>query len=210
MLTLAYIALAVIGCGYVLFASFTGHHGGGHGHEAGAVHDTGHHSGQDQAGTTPYGVDGSGHAAVKAGPSDPGTFQFPFFSPLAVSTLAAAVGGYGLIAQFGLRMRGETSLLVALPAAVITAYAVTYVSWRLVHSSTGTSVISLGELAGAQGEVITPIPAGGLGEVAALVGNQRFTAPAREADGRAVARGTPVTVVRMVGTALVVTTGGRE
>jgi len=209
MLTLAYIALAVIGCGYVLFASFTGHHGG-HGHEGGHVHHPGHASGQDQGGSSPYGVDGSGHAAVKADSGAAGTFEFPFFSPLAVSTLAAAVGGYGLIAQFGLRMRGETSLLVALPGAVVTAYCVTYVSWRLVHTSTGTSVISLGELAGAQGEVITPIPAGGLGEVAALVGSQRFTAPAREAEGRAVARGTPVTVVRMVGTALVVTTGGRE
>jgi hypothetical protein len=49
--------------------------------------------------------------------------------------------------------------------------------------------------------------------VAALVGGQRFTAPAREADGGALARGAAVTIVRMVGTTLLVTSqraGGRE
>jgi membrane protein implicated in regulation of membrane protease activity len=204
MLTLAYIALALIGCGYILFATFTGHHGGGAGHAA-----SGHAAGHTADAAIHYGVDGSGHAEARAGAATVTAFQFPFFSPLAVATLAAAVGGYGLIAEYGLRLRGQGSLLVALPAAIVTAYLVTYVSFRLVRSSTGTSAIRLSELAGARGEVITPIPAGGLGEVAAMVGDQRFTAPAREVDGREMARGARVTVMRMVGTTLVVT-GGRE
>jgi len=201
MLTLAYIALAVIGCGYVLFASFMGHAtdagGDAHGHDAG---DAGGH----------YGLDGSGHGLVKASDAAGVAFHFPFFSPLALSTLGASVGAYGLISQFALGVEGEKSLLIAVPAALATAYVVTYASWRLVHSSRGTSAIRLQDLAGAQAEVITPIPAGGLGEVAAMVGSQRFTAPAREAEGREVARGAAVKVLRMVGTTLVVTTAGRE
>jgi membrane protein implicated in regulation of membrane protease activity len=193
VLTLAYIVLAVVGCGYVLFASVLGHVGDAqaHGHEA-----------SDGAS---YGVSGGGHGVAKASEGGGASFHFPFFSPLALATLAAAVGAYGLIAQYGVGVSGETSLLVAVPAALATAYAVTYVSWRLVHGSRGTSAISLAEIAGAHGEVITPIPAGGVGEVATLVGSQRFTAPARDADGREVPRGTAVVVLRMTGTTLVVT-----
>jgi membrane-bound ClpP family serine protease len=52
--------------------------------------------------------------------------------------------------------------------------------------------------------VITPIPKDGLGEVAALVGGQRYTAPAREAQGREVPRGAQVRVLKMVGSTLLV------
>jgi hypothetical protein len=52
--------------------------------------------------------------------------------------------------------------------------------------------------------VITPIPAGGIGEVAAIVKGQRFSGPAREQDGREVPRGAHVRVKAMVGTTLVV------
>jgi len=168
VLTVAYIALAVLGCGYVLVSAFLGHasDSGGDGHDASAASS---HS--------EYGVDGSGHAATHTSAGGGGAFHFPFFSPLALATLCAALGAWGLIAQFGFRLPGDESLLVAIPAA----------------------------LAGSPAEVITPIPAGGVGEVAALVDGQRYTAPAREADGGALARGTAVTVVRMVGNTLLVT-----
>ena len=57
---------------------------------------------------------------------------------------------------------------------------------------------------GARAEVLTPIPAGGIGEVAAMVEGQRFNAPAREVAGRAVVRGQVVTVTEMVGGTLLV------
>ena len=55
------------------------------------------------------------------------------------------------------------------------------------------------QLAGSAAEVTAPIPAGGVGEAVAMVAGQRYAASAREADGRAVPRGTAVTVVGMVG-----------
>ncbi len=205
MLTVAYIALAVVGCGYVLVSAFLGHAddaGGDGGHDA-----SGDASGGD------YGVDGTGHGTIHATSSGGADFHFPFFSPLALATLGAAVGAWGLIAQFGFGLEGDRSLLLAVPAALLTAYAVTWASWRMVRGSRGTSAISLAALPGSPAEVTTPIPPGGVGEVAALVDGQRFSAPAREAEGGALARGASVTVVRMVGNTLLVRShrgAGRE
>ena len=204
MLTVAYIALAVVGCGYVLVSAFLGHadDSGGGGHDA-----SGDAAGGD------YGVDGTGHGTIHASSGGGADFHFPFFSPLALATLGAAVGAWGLIAQFGFGLEGDRSLLLALPAALATAYAVTWASWRMVRGSRGTSAISLAALPGAPAEVTTPIPQGGVGEVAALVDGQRFSAPAREAEGGALARGASVTVVRMVGNTLLVRSqpgAGRE
>jgi membrane protein implicated in regulation of membrane protease activity len=200
MLTLVYIAFAVLGCGYVILAALTGHlldalgDGGGdgvaHGGDSGAA----------------YGVEGTGHgAATHAGDAGATSFHYPFFSPLALATLFAALGGFGLIAKYGLRVADGPSLLLAIPAAIATAYAVTYAGWRLIRGSRGTSEIRTADLTGAPAEVVTPIPPHGLGEVAAMVAGQRYTGPAREVEGREVPRGTRVTVVEVLGSTLVVT-----
>jgi membrane protein implicated in regulation of membrane protease activity len=196
VLTLAYVALAVVGCGYVLVSAFLGHSD-----DAGG--DGGHDASADASGAE-YGVDGTGHGTIHASSGGGAAFHFPFFSPLALATLGSAIGAWGLIAQFGFRLEGEKSLLVAVPAALATAYVVTWASWRMVRGSRGTSAIRIGSLAGAAAEVTTPIPEGGVGEVAALVEGQRYSAPAREVDGGALARGASVTVVRMAGSTLLV------
>lgn len=201
MLTLTYIALAVVGCGYVLVSAFLGHLGPEHGgeHVGGeAVHV--HHGASEH-----YGLDGKGQGSTSAGHGGE-VFHFPFFSPLAVSTLLAAVGGYGLITLHGFSISDGVSLLIALPAALATTYGITYAAWRLASGSTGSDVIQLAQLAGTAAEVTVPIPAGGIGEALAMVRGQRYAAPAREASGHEVPRGTSVTVVAMVGSTLVVTT----
>lgn len=150
-----------------------------------------------------YGVDGGGHGTASAG-ADGAGFSFPFFSPLAIATLLGTTGACGLIALKGFGLAGIRSLVAALPAALILTYIVTYASWRLVSRSRGSSQIRLEDLKGALAEVITPIPAGGIGEVAAMVAGQRYTAPARDEAGREVPRGARVTVRAMLGTTLIV------
>lgn len=208
MLTLMYIAFAVVGCGYVLISAFLGHlgvedgggHAGGHGAHGGEHVQVSHSAGEH------YGLDGKGQGSTSAGHGG-GGFHFPFFSPLAVSTLLASVGGYGLIGLYGFHLGDGASLLAALPAAMITAYAITYAGWRLATGSRASSVIRLSSLPGSLAEVSVPIPAGGVGEVVAMVAGERYAAPAREVNGREVARGTPVKVVEMVGPTLVVSLG---
>jgi membrane protein implicated in regulation of membrane protease activity len=198
MLTLTYLLLALAGCGYIVVSAFLGHltealgadqaHGGDGGHTA----------------DSPYGVSAGGHGATTTTHVGASTFHFPFFSPLAVATLFGSIGAWGLIVKHGFEAGDGWSLVIAFPLAAATAYAVTYAAWRIVTASQGTSAFSLAELVGTSAEVLTPIPAGGTGEVAATVGGQRFTGPAREEQGLAVSRGASVTIVRVVGATLVV------
>ena len=71
----------------------------------------------------------------------------------------------------------------------------------------GSSEIRAADLRGARAEVLTPIPPGGVGEVAAYVRGQRFNGPAREERGRPAARGVSVVVKEAVGHTLVVSVG---
>ncbi len=189
--------MTVFGCGYVLVSLLLGHGDFGHeGDHAGGLHEV----------HVDYGVNHTGHGTAEAGHgfSD---FHFPFFSPLALATLLGSVGAFGLITRHGLGVSEGWSLALALPAALATTYVITYAGWRLASGSRGTSQISPRDLEGAAGEVITPIPAGGVGEVAAMVGGQRFASAAREEHGREVPRGARVTVKSMVGTTLLVSKG---
>jgi membrane protein implicated in regulation of membrane protease activity len=198
MLVLGYVALAVLGAGYVLVSMILGHLGDFGSHDAGAS------AGGAHTATADYGVDQSGHGEATAGDGGAASFHFPFFSPLALATLAASIGGLGLVARFGFRLADAPSLLVAVPGALAVTYLVTWIAWRVASGSRGTSAIRAEALAGAPAEILTPIPAGGVGEAAAFVAGQRFTGPAREVDGREAARGAPVTVVRLSGSTLVV------
>jgi membrane protein implicated in regulation of membrane protease activity len=199
MLTVTYLVLALAGSGYIAVSALLGHLAESFGVD--------HAAGGDGGGPTDssYGTTGAGHGATSTTPVGASTFHFPFFSPLAVATLFGSLGAWGLIVKHGFEAGDGPSLAIALPLAAVTAYAVTYAAWRLVTASRATSAFSLTDLVGASGEVLTPIPAGGTGEVAATVGGQRFTGPAREAYGLAVPRGAPVTIVRVVGATLVVT-----
>jgi membrane protein implicated in regulation of membrane protease activity len=199
MLVLGYMVLAVLGAGYVFIAMLLGHVGDLGSHDAGG--DAG---GDAHTATADYGLDQSGHGQATAGDGASPAFHFPFFSPLALATLAAAIGGLGLVARFGLKLADGPSLLVALPGALMITYAVTWTAWRVASGSRGTSAIRPDALVGAPAEILTPIPPGGVGEAAAFVSGQRFTAPAREVDGRGVPRGAPVTVVRLSGSTLLV------
>jgi membrane protein implicated in regulation of membrane protease activity len=134
-------------------------------------------------------------------------FEFPLLSPSTLATLAGSLGAFGLIAKYGPGTSDTVSLIVALPAALGFTYAATYAAWRLLVSSTTTTTIAAADLAGADAEVVTPIPAGGVGEAAAFVNGQRFTAPAREVDGQEVPRGAVVSVVRLAGSTLYVKAG---
>lgn len=197
MLTLAYVALAAVGCVYVLVALLLGQlFGGSHdGGDAGAAaHDAG----------GSYGIEHTGHASASAGDGAAASFHFPLFSPLALATLGGTVGGLGLITLHGLHMGERTSLALSLAVGFGLTYAVTYVTWRVVRAASGSSAIRTQDLIGAAAEILTPIPAGGVGEVAAQVGDQRYPAPAREIEGRAVERGARVRVVSVSGSTLFV------
>jgi membrane protein implicated in regulation of membrane protease activity len=132
------------------------------------------------------------------------SFHFPLFSPTTLATFCGATGALGLIGSVGLHLSDPASVGFALVGGMVFTYAATYAAWRTLMSSTGTQALRESDLVGATGEVLIPIPESGLGEVMALVRGQRHTAPARTADGAALARGVIVIVERVAGVTLIV------
>ncbi|MEK8023615.1 MAG: NfeD family protein [Candidatus Hydrogenedentota bacterium] len=168
-----------------------GGQGGGHGDHGGGDHGA-------------YGFKGVGSGKVTHSDTTLPTFHFPLFSPLALATFFAAIGGYGLMTSLGFAMSDGSSVTASVIAALITSYAVTYFAWKVMRGSIGTSTIRLEDLVGRTGEVLTSIPAGGVGEIAVRTGTERYLGLAREESGGEIARGAGVTVKELSGTTLIV------
>ena len=123
---------------------------------------------------------------------------------MTVAILMASIGAYGLIARYGFGVGDDASVLLAVGAGVLTAYVVGRTAWRATRAAPSSTAIALTSLVGAAGDVVTPIPAGGVGEVALIVDGQRYLGAARSVDGLAVERGTAITVARLAGTTMLV------
>jgi len=144
-------------------------------------------------------VGSGGHVEAGADSSDaPG---LSIFSPTIIASFITAFGGFGLIfTQFHRTSPSEISAPLSLLGGLIVA-GVLLVFFRYVFAHTQSSSESrVARLIGAQANVITPIPADGVGEIAYVVGETRYTAPARGENNIAVANGRTVKITRIVGT----------
>jgi len=122
------------------------------------------------------------------------------FSPTVIASFITSFGAIGFILT---RIQATESPWVNAPLAVLGAAGLAagiLLLLRSVVSHTQSSSEShVGTLAGTVATIITPIPAGGVGEIAYVQGGTRYTAPAREETGQPVASGHPVTITRIVG-----------
>lgn len=116
-----------------------------------------------------------------------------------VATFVTGFGGGGVVAEYLLHWPPVGSLLTATGSGLLLA-AAAYLVLELIFSQTQAGAeYAVHEAVGREAEVVTPIPAGGTGEVAFLAHGQRELAPARAVDGAAVARGRIVVIERVVG-----------
>ena len=75
-----------------------------------------------------------------------------------------------------------------------------FVLFNAIFSRTQSSSESrIGSVVGQTASVITPIPVGGVGEIAYVQGGTRYTAPAREEDEKSVGNGRTVKICRIAG-----------
>jgi membrane protein implicated in regulation of membrane protease activity len=153
----------------------------------------GHHAGGADA---HYDLGTGGHA--EAGYEHSGMPGITPFSPTTICAFLTAFGGFGLIFS---HIQATSSAWVSTPLSVfgglLIAGAVmmlfSYVFQRTQSSSEGRVATLLGRTA----TVITPIPAAGVGEIAYVQGGSRYTAPAREQEGKPVATGQTVKITRI-------------
>ncbi len=132
-----------------------------------------------------------------------GTDHMPGFSKLSPTTLASfvtAFGGFGLIFS---RLDATRSAWLSVPLSVLGGFLVAafvVVAFNKIFSATQSSSEGrVGELFGQSATVITPIAAGGVGEIAYVQGGTRYTACARSDEPGEVPVGTKVRIVRVSG-----------
>lgn len=144
-------------------------------------------------------VDGSGgHAEAGVDSSDmPGVSAL---SPTVIATFVTAFGGLGTIFS---RVPATKTPWVSAPLSVLGATALAGVMlWvlRQIFSHTqGSSESKVSTVVGMDAMIVSPIPADGVGEIAYVQGGTRYTAPAREETGQAIAAGRPVRITRIIG-----------
>jgi membrane-bound ClpP family serine protease len=137
-----------------------------------------------------------GHA--EAGYEHTGMPGITPFSPTILCSFLTAFGGFGLIFS---HIESTNNIWISAPlsllSGLIIAAGVFWLFAAIFHSTQSSSESHLGSLIGSTATVITPIPAAGVGEIAYVQSGTRYTAPAREQTGVAVANGQTVKITRV-------------
>ena len=124
------------------------------------------------------------------------------FHPVSGTTIATFItgfGGGGVVAHYLLRWPLLRGLLVASGSGLALAAAAYLVLEVIFKQTQAGEEHPMSEAVGREAEIITAIPAGGIGEVAYLIRGKREQAPARSAGDGAVPRGRPVVIEKVTG-----------
>lgn len=123
------------------------------------------------------------------------------FNPLVISSAITAFGAVGLIARTGFGMADILSTVVALGFAGVIGALIFFGIVKFMYGSQSNSVFSLNDLIDTEAEVITPIPAVGMGEIVYVANGIRYNLSARSSDGEDIARGATVIIRDVTGNA---------
>jgi membrane protein implicated in regulation of membrane protease activity len=171
-----YLGCLCVGLVFSVVSAFLGHLLGGH---AGDMHvGTGGHA--------ESGADNSGIPGLSA------------FSPTTICAFITAFGGFGLIFT---RIEATSSVWISAPLAtlggLIVGAGTLWIFGVMFHFTQSSSEGRSSEMVGRTATVISPIPHAGVGEIAYVQKGSRYTAPAREQDGKALGAGQTVKVTRI-------------
>ena len=131
---------------------------------------------------------------------DIGSVEVSPISPITISSFITAFGAFGIIARQLFGASGPISLLAATGSGLVVAGAMFLFYSRFLIGSQGSSEVRVSRLPGLTGQVVTPIAADGIGEIAIVAQGSRVTYPARSSQGIAIKRGSLVILDQMMGT----------
>lgn len=140
---------------------------------------------------------------------DIGDTDLQIFSPITAATFVTVFGATGLICTIGFDIDQRFSLVIAAFSGALVSLIVAYAYSRLLVEMHGTTEIRQADMIGAVAQVITPIPADGMGEVRFEIKNELISRPARSSDRTPISRGTTVVVEQIVAGAVIVRPQGR-
>ncbi len=174
---LIYAICLVVGLGFAICSAIAGHFFGGHDSDLG----TGGHA--------EAGFDHSGLPGISP------------FSPTFIACFTTAFGALGFIFS---SIKLTSSPWVSAPLAAIGGFVIAAVAFMIFESAfrktQSSSECQVATLVGQMASIITPIPEKGVGEIAYVRANTRYTAPARSEKGNALASGQAVRITRIIGT----------
>ena len=132
-----------------------------------------------------------------------GTHDMPGFSALSPTTIASFVTAFGGLGLIFSRIEATRSAWLSVPLAalggLVIATGVVVVFNKIFRATQSSSEGRVAELFGQSATVITPIAAGGVGEIAYVQGGTRYTAAARAQEEVEIPSGANVRIVRVSG-----------
>ena len=131
-------------------------------------------------------------------------------SPMAIAGFVTGFGASGVIARSAFDAGSGSSLVAAIVGGALIGLVAQAIFVYVFIKPQGSSEYTRRDVIGATGEVITPIPADSVGEIALVAQGARVTLTARSADGGAIPRGTMVRVHDQVGSVVRVSPMGAE
>ncbi len=115
------------------------------------------------------------------------------------ATFVTGFGGGGVIAHYLLGYSTVPGLFVATGSGLALAFAAYLALDWLFKQTQGGSEYNVDEATGREAEVITAIPAGGIGEIAYQVRGRRENCSARAVDGAEIPKGRIVMIEKTLG-----------
>jgi hypothetical protein len=123
----------------------------------------------------------------------------PSLSPITVASFVTAFGAFGLIALGLFDSTSRGSLVWAGLGGFVIALIAHFAFGYFLIAPQGSSEVRLQDFPGMQAEVITPIPAGSVGEIAFVSQGGRVTYTAQSSNGEVIPRGATVVVEKVIG-----------
>jgi membrane protein implicated in regulation of membrane protease activity len=174
-----YAICLAVGLIFTIFSAVAGHFFGGH-------------DGHVDIGT-------GGHA--EAGYDHSGVPGMSFFSPTVLASFVTAFGACGMILR---SIPSTSSYWISAPISGVAGLVMASLAFWLFNTmfkhTESSSESKVGSLVGQSAFIVSPIPENGVGEIAYVQGGTRYTAPAREANGKPVSAGKSVRITKIAGT----------
>jgi hypothetical protein len=140
-----------------------------------------------------------GSAEIAAGGIDAPDVSVSPLSPITIASFVTSFGGIGVLCLQFFDLDPRMSLVWATTGGVVISGAMFLFYSQVLIRSQGSSVVRRSELIGLNAEVMIPIGQTSPGQVSYSTKTGRMSSMARSADGRPIARGELVEIVRMIG-----------
>jgi hypothetical protein len=133
-----------------------------------------------------------------------GSVEVASISPVTLAGFVTAFGAFGIIGQSIFSASGPASLVWASVGGVVVGLVSHLAFIYFFIKPQGSSEVTRADIVGRTAEVITPIPATSVGEIALVAKGARVTLTARSAGRTPIERGIAVTVEGVVGSVALV------